>query len=830
MLLAMTASVISCSVTEKPSVSLKWEMGCNADNGESHTNRFILYNNGTQPLDSSWVIYYNELPRQITQDSSACVKVECVMSDYFKMYPSSGYKPIQPGDSLVIDFTCSFTLIKTSHGPLNPFIVFTHNGKELAPEAVPLIYAPIEKDCQLNIPVGFPYPYGDVVYADNEFITPMKASQTDIFPSVKYLKKGDGEVSFSEVSISAPKEYENEADLLAEKLMEYCGVKTIKASDFQIKLAALPSDITAVNDEYYQMKVTSEGIVIEGNTPHAVFNGTQTLLALLKGCTTSAKLPQLVITDYPDLEYRGQMIDVARNFIKKDDLLKLIDIFASYKLNRLHLHLSDDEGWRIEIPGIEELTEVGSRRGYSPDESLCLNPAYGSGFSYTDPNSAGNGYYSKADFIEILQYASKRHIQIIPEIDFPGHARAAIVSMKARYNRYKYSDIAKAEEYLLTDFEDKSKYSTAQFFTDNVLCVAMESTYTFIDKVIYELVKTYNNAGVKMTTLHIGGDEVPEGAWSGSKLCLELMEKEGIKSAHDLNPYFFGRIVDILAKHNIPVSGWQELGTNRNATVNPKFIGKSKYLYCWNTLPELGIDRVPYDLANAGYDVVLSNVTNLYLDLSYSRHQDERGLYWGGFNSEVNSFDMAPYSVYRSVRRNLNGDKTDILTADRGKTSLLPKAKNRVKGIQGQLFQEVCLTFDHTSYALFPKILGLVERGWNATPAWSLSNDAKQEQKLYKEDLSLYYAKIFSNELPWLAKRDMNIRINPPGFKIVDGVLYMNNVNPEAEIRYTLDGTEPTTTSLLWSAPVDVPQGATVKAKALFLGKQSVTTLMCAVK
>ena len=253
-------------------------------------------------------------------------------------------------------------------------------------------------------------------------------------------------------------------------------------------------------DEYYEIVIKNNRLTLKASDTHGIFNACQTLLALLDNMElTSAPLPNLHITDYPDMGHRGIMLDVARNFTKKADLLKLIDILSFYKMNVLHLHLSDDEAWRVEIPGLEELTEIASRRGHTTDEQTCLYPAYAWGWNETDTTSLANGYYSRSDFMDILKYAKERHIRIIPEIDIPGHSRAAIKAMNARYQKYIDTERPKAEEYLLIDFADTSQYLSAQNFTDNVINVAMPSTYHFLEKVIDEIVQMYQD----LSLIHI---------------------------------------------------------------------------------------------------------------------------------------------------------------------------------------------------------------------------------------------------------------------------------------------------------------------------------------
>ena len=258
------------------------------------------------------------------------------------------------------------------------------------------------------------------------------------------------------------------------------------------------------------------------------------------------------------------MLDIARNFTKKADLLKLINQLAAYKINVLHFHFSDDEAWRLEIPGLEELTAIGSRRGFTEDESQCLYPVYYGGWNPNDTTATANGYYTREDFIEVLQYAAKRHITVIPEIESPGHARAAIKAMEARFNRLKGEDMEKAREYLLSESADTSKYVSAQAYTDNIMNVALPSVYRFMDKVSDEIIKMYKDAGVPLATIHIGGDEVPKGSWTGSPLCHKFMEEKGMKDTHELSEYFLENITEMLSKKGVKTSGWQEVALHHS--------------------------------------------------------------------------------------------------------------------------------------------------------------------------------------------------------------------------------------------------------------------------
>ena len=555
--------------------------------------------------------------------------------------------------------------------------------------------------------------------------------------------------------------------------------------------------------------------------PHGIFNGTQTLLSMLKDKQTPYLLEAVSIRDYPDLAYRGQMIDIARNFTAPENLKKLVDIFASYKLNVLHFHFCDDEAWRLEIPGLEELTAVGSRRGHTTDESQCLYPCYDGGYD-PDAKTVGNGYYSREEFIDLLKYAAERHVRIVPEIESPGHARAAIVSMKARYNKYFETDPGKATEYMLSEPEDTSRYVSVQYYTDNVMNVALPSTYRFMEKVIQELNAMYQEAGLSLYTVHLGGDEVPRGVWMGSPKCQELMKEKGMTKAHDLSEYFITQMADVMQKNGLKFSGWQEVALGHTEEAHQQLRGQAAGVYCWNTVP--GSDEVVYQTANNGYPVILCNVGNFYMDMAYNGHPDERGLDWGGYVDESVSFSMLPFSIYRSLRVDMAGNPIDLNNAEKGKTALTEIGKKHIMGVQGQLFAETIRSFDGVEYLLFPKILGLAERGWNAHPAWENLSDIREEQA-FNQALALYYEKISKSEMPYWAKNGINFRLPQPGLLVKDGNLYANVAIDGAEVRYTTDGSEPTAQSTLWKEPVKCGS-LVVKAKTFYQGKESLTIIL----
>lgn len=618
-----------------------------------------------------------------------------------------------------------------------------------------------------------------------------------------------------------PENFAGEAKLLKEKLTGLYGLEVVGNASVKIVLEELLDRKEAVNDEYYTINIGDNLIKISAATPHGIFNGTQTLLSMLKGKQTPYLLEAVSIRDYPDLAYRGQMIDIARNFTAPENLKKLVDIFASYKLNVLHFHFCDDEAWRLEIPGLEELTAVGSRRGHTTDESQCLYPCYDGGYD-PDAKTVGNGYYSREEFIDLLKYAAERHVRIVPEIESPGHARAAIVSMKARYNKYFETDPGKATEYMLSEPEDTSRYVSVQYYTDNVMNVALPSTYRFMEKVIQELNAMYQEAGLSLYTVHLGGDEVPRGVWMGSPKCQELMKEKGMTKAHGLSEYFITQMADVMQKNGLKFSGWQEVALGHTEEAHQQLRGQAAGVYCWNTVP--GSDEVVYQTANNGYPVILCNVGNFYMDMAYNGHPDERGLDWGGYVDESVSFSMLPFSIYRSLRVDMAGNPIDLDNAEKGKTALTEIGKKHIMGVQGQLFAETIRSFDGVEYLLFPKILGLAERGWNAHPVWE-NLSGMREQQAFNQALALYYEKISKSEMPYWAKNGINFRLPQPGLLVKDGNLYANVAIDGAEVRYTTDGSEPTAQSTLWKEPVKCGS-LVVKAKTFYQGKESLTIIL----
>ncbi|MEM6698751.1 MAG: family 20 glycosylhydrolase, partial [Bacteroidota bacterium] len=614
---------------------------------------------------------------------------------------------------------------------------------------------------------------------------------------------------------------EKEAKHLKEKLKELTDLDlNLTASSDNLSKTILLQQKSVNQSESYELEINgSSGIRIFGEDQAGVFYGIQSLLALLPTDallknSTDISLAEMTITDAPRFPYRGMHLDVARNFQEVDAVKKLIDAMAFYKMNKLHLHLTEDEGWRLEIEGLPELTDIGSRRGHTLDSKEHLHPSYGSGFDPDNKSSNGNGYYTKAEFIDILKYANDRHIEVIPEINVPGHARAAIKAMEARHRKYiAEGDTARAEQYLLSDLADESEYFSVQDYPDNVVCVCRESVYEFYEKIVDELMEMYQEAEVSLTTLHTGGDEVPNGVWENSPICMDLMEQiPELSTPVDLKTYFMGRISDILAERNLVVAGWEEIAMKKVMKADSSFtyiahpdFTKSNFLpYVWQNL--WGNQDLGYRLANAGYPVVLCNVTNFYFDLAYSKDPKEPGFYWGGFIDTRKPYEVIPYDIFKSTTHDPMGNPFDQEKDYAQLESLKKSAQNRILGLQGQLWSETVKGDEMLEYYYLPKLIGLAERAWAAQPDWATIKNQEERETALDRAWNTAANTIAQKELPRLSKLSggYNYRIPSPGATIKDGMLYVNSSLPGLIIRYTTDGSEPTVDSKIYTQPMEM--------------------------
>jgi hexosaminidase len=560
-------------------------------------------------------------------------------------------------------------------------------------------------------------------------------------------------------------------------------------------VAGLPLRLSiAKNDKKligsYRLNITAEEITIIGVDGNGVFNGLQSLASLIT--VGEARVPMLVVEDEPHYAFRGMLVDVARNFHSKAFILKLLDQMAAYKLNKLHLHLGDDEGWRLEIPSLPELTDIGSKRCFDVTETTCLMPQLGAG---VDASSSVNGYYSVSDYQEILQAATARHIQVIPSLDMPGHSRSSMKAMTARFKKYQaLEDEKKAKQFLLDDFADTTKYSSVQFYADNTINACLETSYDFVIEVMTQVKKIHADAGQPLTRYHIGADETA-GAWLDSPACKAFVadNDKGVTKMSEIGAYFIERVAGILSELDIETAGWSD-GMEHTRKENMPAIVQAN---AWDTLFWGGHDKV-HQLANRDWQVVISSPDVLYFDFPHEADPKEHGYYWASRHTNTEKvFQFMPDNL--PVHAEFWLDRQDnAYTADDTKTPLA--AGQKFLGIQGQLWSENVRTDDMVEHKVFPRLLALAERAWHladwAVPYNYQGAKYSQQSKSFTAEMqamrdnqwSLFANSLGQKEFAKLELADIDYRLPTVGAMMQSGKLHANIAFPGLTIEYQVNG------------------------------------------
>jgi hexosaminidase len=558
----------------------------------------------------------------------------------------------------------------------------------------------------------------------------------------------------------------------------------VKPQGIPLKLQLAAKSGIAVQG--YQLDISDKQIQVKASDNAGLFYGLMSLYQLLDD---NMSLPLGNINDAPRYEFRGVHVDVARNFHSKAFMLNLLEQMAALKINKLHFHLAEDEAWRLEIPGLPELTDIGAFRCFDPFEEKCLMPQLGSG---PDRETSVNGYLSTQDYIDILRFADERFIEVIPSLDMPGHSRAAIKSMEARYKRLVSEEkTPEAEQYLLTEFADKSQYRSIQHYSDNTLNPCIESTYHFVDKVLSELINMHDKAGIPLKRYHIGADETA-GAWQGSPACKALIaSNDNLQDSSNLGPYFVERVAQMVAAKGIEAAAWDDGLAHAKASQLPAKVQAN----VWGLLPNGGFDRA-HDFVNRGWDTVLSFPDVLYFDFPYQADPKEPGYYWGA--RSVDSF-----KVFQFMPDNLPAHAeiwTNSLGHDYESTEQVSvKSGKKFSGIQAQLWSETVLSDDSANYMLFPRLIAFAERAW-FKPQWAVTYRAGQtysrDTKLFDEtkqqqmyaDWAQFSQTMVTKVLPDLVRDEVLFRLPTPGAKITQGWLHANSMYNGLIIEYQLEG------------------------------------------
>ena len=755
-----------------------------------------LTNSGDGPLSGQhWAIYFTCLEGVETGPLTGGLAIDRVVGALFRLRPTADFIALEPGQTLRVTLVHPGAIINLSQAPENPYLV----PDEARDAGLPI----------LDYTIGaFPAAPGartaEYAYTRNAGIVTVPVdSLPPVFPTPREFERRPGSVHWAALPrISGPAALREAIAAATALLKPYfpSGLIAAAAPEFRMRLAPISG---LQGPEAYALIVDPDkGVELQAATAAGATRALASfrqLLPVRANPERGVDLPALQIRDAPRFAYRGLMLDVARNFQPRSEVLRVLDLMARYKLNTLHFHLTDDEGWRLEIAGLPELTTIGGRRGHPDPKDERLPPAYGSG---PDAGNAwGSGYYRRSEYLEILRYAAARHIEVIPEIEMPGHARAAIVAMAGRARRLAQAGRPDAGKYLLRDPADRSAYQSPQLYGDNAIDPGLESVYVFITRIVDELIAMHRAAGVPLRTIHVGGDELPAGAWERSPATQALMQRRHLNSRADVWDYFYTRVDALLHERGVATAGWEELGA-REAMIdgrpqlapNPTFSKRGYTLYVWRNID--GAEDMAYRLANAGYDTVLTPASRLYFDLAPYPSRDEPGQNWAGYVGLNTVFDYVPYDDARLAP----DDPTPLANRER----LTESGRRHIRGLEGTLFSETVHEPGRLDYMLMPRLLALAERAWAPDPSWAQQTNLQQAASQHATAWSTFLSQLGLQVLPQIDAElpALSYRIPPPGLRRVDGKVLANEEIPGFLLRYTVDGSEPNPASPLFTGPI----------------------------
>ncbi len=805
-------------------LGVKWQrMEMNEKKSGRHS-RLILYNRSKGIiLCKEWSLWFNFIRDIDKQSVDERFLIEHKNGGLFKLSFTARNLVIPVGDSLVVNLLTKGEIPNFTDAPAGLYLTYDNEnnakGYNLSTYSV---VKPVYNIDELLGKLKDQYHLNRL--ADNSL------TQLTI-PSAFSVKEGKMKYTITrKIAVYADQVFEKEVLQFADFLKQRADINVALSKKRNTTSGISMTRDPSLAEEAYRLKVNENGITITASTNKGAFYALQTIKSLLPAKKDSVnnstiEIPFVNIFDQPRFGYRGLMLDVARNFQSKASVLKVIDAMALYKLNTLHLHLNDDEGWRIEIPALPELTAVGSVRSADFANGNSLQPAYGSGADKVEKS-----FYSVADFTEILQYAAKNHIEVIPELETPGHARAAIKSMVARYHKFMaLGKTSEANKYLLNDWDDSSVYNSAQNWNDNVMNVAMPSTYNFISTVLDEMKSIYQAAGYTLKKVHLGGDEVPRGAWEKSPKIKRLADSLGIASVNHVWPYYIQQISKICKAKGLSLSGWEEMGmlnSGNGMKVNPQLANEGIQLDVWNNLVGGGQEDLAYKLANAGYKVVYTSANNLYFDLAWANTFEEPGHTWAGFTNVKKTFSFLPTNYFNNIFKNNRGEDIEKGYFDK-KVRLTPDGKKNIIGIKAALWSEKVSDPDRFEYQLFPRIIALAEKAWAPEPSWEKAENF--DSQAFDKDYAAFIKKLGNQELKKLDNLNggYHYRLPSIGIMIYEETVLCNTEYPGFEIFYTTDGTEPTLKSGKYTQPLPLDRTATYKFKVITpQGRAGETTLI----
>lgn len=488
-------------------------------------------------------------------------------------------------------------------------------------------------------------------------------TQPQLLPYPAKITAGKGAFSFTAATTFAVENDEQAAvvSLLTDLFTHAAGFTP------EIKVGSHKGDVVFTTDkkmadEAYELKVSAKKISIRAANARGLFYALQSLRQMLPAdidAPTASNhaqwtVPAVSISDSPRFGYRALMMDVARFFTPKEHMMRIIDVMAMLKLNKLHIHLCDDNGWRIEIKKYPKLTEVGSRRVERP--GLYFPERYNP--RQWEP-TVEKGYYTQDDCREIVAYAQKRFIEVVPEIEMPAHSNAALAS----YPQFACPVVDKFIGVLPGLGGDHA---------DIIYCAGNDSVYTFLQDILDEVMAIFPSHYI-----HLGGDEAWKTHWKECPLCQARIKAEGLHNEEELQGYFMGRMARYVQSKGREVIGWDEL-TNSKIPENAIIIG-------WQ-----GLGQAAVKAGKLGHRFIMSPARAMYL----IRYQ---GPQW-----------FEPYTYFG------NNTLKDVYTYEAVKDDWTPELESLQLGVQASLWTEFCNSTDDVDYLLFPRLMAMAEGGWTS--------------------------------------------------------------------------------------------------------------------
>ena len=585
-----------------------------------------------------------------------------------------------------------------------------------------------------------------------------------LVPCPVSLVPGTGNFHFSAKTSFA---VENEGQ--AEQVRQFTELLT-RAGGFtpRIKIDSRKGDVCLVTDatlksEAYKLEITIKKITIRASDLQGFYYALQSIRQLLPSAIESEQVtenvdwtvPALTITDQPRFGYRGLLVDVARFFSPKENLLRIIDCMAMLKLNKLHLHLVDDNGWRIEIKKYPLLTEIGSCRVDRPGKTFPerRNPRQG------EP-TVEKGFYTQDEIREIVRYAQERHIEVIPEIEMPAHSNAALAA------------------YPLLSCPVVDKFigvlpGLGGNHADVIFCAGNDSVFTFLQDILDEVLELFPSKYI-----HLGGDEARKTHWEECPLCQTRMKAESLENTEELQGYFMARVARYVQNKGREVIGWDELTNAR--------IPEGSIILGWQ-----GYGQAALKAAELGHRFIMTPARILYL-IRYQGPQWFEPITYFGNNTLKDVYDYEP----------VQKDWT-------------PQAASLLMGVQACMWTEFCNSPADVDYLLFPRLSALAEVAWTkpARKNWASYLKAMDHFNEHLAAKGIVYARSMYNIQQTVTPKEGRLQVE------------LDCIRPDAQVRYTMDGSVPTAQSPLYIKPLMLTEAKTIKA-ATFAGNEQLGQML----